>query len=314
MPSILHESILALLQDHPALLRDLAPLAGLSREFLRGQLRLGATGLQTLLPPERQADLVLLVERETRPQLVMAVEVQGAIDGEKALVWPFMTAALRMKHRCDAVVLVVALQPDVERWAATGFALSPVQHMRPLVVGPGRVPAVRDPEEAQRAPHRALLAAMVHLRGPEAAEVGEVALLGLIGVDPAERSRYEDIVLHLLGPLARPVMEKLMRSHYEFRSELALERYAQGREEGREEGRVEGRVEGRKEGEGEGRRAFAAEMLRLRFGAAADPMLPLLAEADGETLRWLAQRLLDPISPEALLEGLVACVRGTPAR
>ena len=302
MPSILHESILALLQEHPALLRDLAPLAGLPREHLRGQLRLGATGLQTLLPPERQADLVLLVERETRPQLVMAVEVQGAIDGEKALVWPFMTAALRMKHRCDAVVLVVALQPDVERWAATGFALSPVQHMRPLVVGPGRVPAVRDPEVARRAPHRALLAAMVHLRGPEAAEVGEVALLGLIGVDPAERSRYEDIVLHLLGPLARPVMEKLMRSHYEFRSELALERYAQGREEGR------------KEGEGEGRRAFAAEMLRLRFGAAADPMLPLLAEADGETLRWLAQRLLDPISPEALLEGLVACVRGAPAR
>jgi flagellar biosynthesis/type III secretory pathway protein FliH len=105
-------------------------------------------------------------------------------------------------------------------------------------------------------------------------------------------------------------MEKRMRSHYEFRSELALERYAQGRMEGREEGRAEGR----KEGEGEGRRAFAAEMLRLRFGAAADPMLPLLAEADGETLRWLAQRLLDPISPEALLEGLVACVRGTPAR
>ncbi len=302
MPSILHESIRALLPDHPALLRDLAPLAGLSREHLRGQLRLGATGLQTLLPPERQADLVLLVERETRPQFVMAVEVQGAVDAEKALVWPFMTAALRMKHRCDAVVLVVALQPDVERWAAAGFALSPVQHMRPLVVGPGRVPPVRDPEEARREPHRALLAAMVHLRGPEAAEVGEVALLGLIGVDPAERSRYEDIVLHLLGPLARPVMEKLMRSHYEFRSELALERYAQGREEGR------------KEGEGEGRRAFAAEMLRLRFGAAADPMVPLLAEADGETLQWLARRLLDPISPEALLEGLVACVRGTPAR
>jgi hypothetical protein len=116
--------------------------------------------------------------------------------------------------------------------------------------------------------------------------------------------------LHELGPLARSVLEKRMRSHYEFRSELALERYAQGRMEGREEGRAEGR----KEGEGEGRRAFAAEMLRLRFCAAADPMLPLLAEADGETLRWLAQRLLDPISPEALLEGLVACVRGTPAR
>lgn len=298
MPSILHESVLALLQDHPALLRDLAPLAGLSPAYLRGQLRLGATGLQSLLPPERQADLVLLVERQARPQLVMAVEVQGAVDAEKALVWPYMTAALRLKHRCDAVVLVVALQPEVERWAAAGFALSPVQHMRPLVVGPGRVPPVRDPVEARRAPHRALLAAMVHLRGPEAAEVGEVALLGLIGVDPAERSRYEDIVLHLLGPLARPVMEKLMRSHYEFRSDLARERYAEGRKDGRKEGQHQ----------------LVEAMLKLRFAAAAEPLLPLLAQADLETLGWLAQRLLEPTAPEVILEGLKARVSGAAPR
>jgi predicted transposase YdaD len=69
---------------------------------------------------------------------------------------------------------------------------------------------------------------------------------------------------------------------------LARRRY----EEGREEGRAEGEARGREEGREEGRREAMRDTIRLRFGEVPPALEQRIAQASGEDLTLLLERVL----------------------
>ena len=179
MPSVLHEGLLDLFRNRPTLapelLRDVlhAPLPAFATA------RVGEANLTEIVPTERRADLVLVLEGGTDASArgAIVVEVQLSVDPDKCWSWPVYLASLRARLRCGVALLVIAADEAVSVWAARpidtghpGFALAP------LVLGPRSVPVVRDAEQASRAPELAVLSAMVHGRGPAAVDVALVAL------------------------------------------------------------------------------------------------------------------------------------------
>jgi hypothetical protein len=114
------------------------------------------------------------------------------------------------------------------------------------------------------------------------------------------QARYEDLLLHLLGPLARTLLESLMLQPYEFKSELAKERYEAGVLAGVQQGVLTGRQEGLLTG----RQEMLGRLLDRRFGAAAVPLIGLLPRCSEGELLWLADELAVGAPLEVLLPGL----------
>src|SRR4051794_21123967 len=106
MPSALHEVIIELFRDHPALAPELL------REQLNVELpaftdiSVADAKLAELVPTEFRADLVVLL-RDGRPVFAVVVEVQLARDEDKERSWPLYLATVRARHQCEACVLVV---------------------------------------------------------------------------------------------------------------------------------------------------------------------------------------------------------------
>src|SRR5215472_9490028 len=94
MPSLLHEGLVNLFRNRPALAPELV------REALHATLpafesvRVADANLTELLPTERRADLVLLLEAH-EPAAALIVEVQLGVDPDKAWSWPMYVANLR---------------------------------------------------------------------------------------------------------------------------------------------------------------------------------------------------------------------------
>jgi hypothetical protein len=240
MPSLLHEGLVNLFRNRPALGPELL------REVLHAPLpafenvRVADANLTEVVPAERRADLVLLLETDA-PRAALVVEVQLSVDPDKAWSWPVYLASLRARLRCGVTLLVVTTDETVARWAARPIAMGhPGLALTPLVVGPTSVPLVRDESEAERDPELAVLSALAHGHGPEAAEVATVALTAAGRLDDDRAALYVDLVLAHVGVGARVFLEGLMASrNYEYQSDFAKRYFGQGRAEGQAEGRAE---------------------------------------------------------------------------
>ncbi len=70
-------------------------------------------------PPLLRADLVIDL-RDARGTMVLAIvlEVQRDKDPDKKYAWALYVAAVRARKRCPAILLVIAPDPRVARWAA----------------------------------------------------------------------------------------------------------------------------------------------------------------------------------------------------
>jgi hypothetical protein len=95
-----------------------------------------------------------------------------------------------------------------------------------------------------------------------------------------------------------------MLQPYEFKSELAKERYEAGVLAGVQTGRQEGLLTGRQEGLLTGRQEMLGRLLDRRFGAAAAPLIGLLPRCSEGDLLWLADELAVGALLEVLLPGL----------
>ena len=263
--------------------------------------------LSQVVSTEYRADHVAVIRDGERAKLAVVVEIQRQIDRGKQRSWPVYVAAARASLGCPVVLLVIAPEARVARWARGEIETGhPGFTLRPLVVSYAEVPRVMVAAEASRHPELAVLSVLAH-RGAEEAEAAVAALREL----PEERSRlYFDVIMAALPELARRTLEAHMEG-YEYQSEFARKYVAQGREEGREEGRVEGLKRGLAAGLQEGQRAAALALARLKVGTLSEAqaagidaledsaaltqlLLELGMARDAEEARLALARLADP--------------------
>lgn len=243
MPSSPHEGLVELFRQRPALAAEL-----LAEPFdvdlpPYEQIRIESGDLGDLVPTEYRADLVVALRNiKDEPVLAIVVEAQLAIDRGKEWSWPVYLATLRARLKCPAILLVVCTHPAVARWGTTPIPMGhPGWVFTPLVLSPGLVPTITDPEEAARTPELTILSALAHGSGPNGSAVLKALISAFETLDEPYATLYSDVVHRSLPQAARHLMEAIMTTtSYEYQSPFVRRFVMQGRAEGRAEGEAKG--------------------------------------------------------------------------
>jgi len=279
MPSLLHESLVSLFRDCPALAPELLRHTGSGDLLGQTTPHLTSAELADLDPAEYRADVVIRMDAgDNNPTEVIIVEVQLARDPEKRFTWPLYMTGMRVRFRCPARLLVIAVDDSVAAWCAQPIPLDRGKsEVHPLVLGPRELPRITDFEQAREFPELAVLSAAAHGNEENAAEIAVAALSACQWLDRPRSTRYADFVLSSLSEAAQRALEALMNLHkYEYQSEFA-KRYV---EEGREEGRKDDR------------RAVLIELLSQRFGDIPDAIRERIEQAEMDQLELWTKRVI----------------------
>jgi hypothetical protein len=112
--------------------------------------------------------------------------------------------------------------------------------LRPLVLGPDRVPLVTDAEQASQAPELAVLSAMAHGAHPDRDKILQALVRAFDCVDRERFTLYSDVVFAALPAAAQCYLEALMATRtYEYQSDFVRRYVFQGRAEGEAKGKAE---------------------------------------------------------------------------
>ena len=234
MPSQLHEMLLLLFRNRPALAPELL------REALKVELpnysevRLESAELSDVAPAEYRADLVVLLV-DGKPVLGIIVEVQLGPDPRKYFTWPHYVTGLRARLECPCCVLVVTASDRTAEWARETIILGPGGKLEPSVVAPGGVPVITDSERAKQDPELAVLSAMAHGKGDveTAVQIAFSAAEGAACLDEDTRVLYFDLIEAALSEAARKAFE-MLPENYEFQGPT----FKKGKREGQLEGQI----------------------------------------------------------------------------
>jgi hypothetical protein len=281
MPSRLHEVLLLLFRNRPALapelLRDALHMA--LPDYT--EVRIDSADLTDVQPAEYRADLVILLLHGS-PVLGVVLEMQLSPDEDKRYVWPVYVANLRARIRCPVCLLVITAEENVARWAGKAIELGGGNRFAPWVLSLSGVPEITDKERANEDPELAVLSAMAHARGPDLDKSVRIALLALMvsrGLDAERSMLYFDLVMHSLPEAARRALQAMDASKYEYQSEFARRYYGQGEADGVSEGKA----------------AVAEIVLKLlatRYGALPPAIAARVQSASTADLDGIAQRVL----------------------
>lgn len=234
MPSFEHELLVALLREHPDLVVSLLRFAFGPDAPFDLEVAPASENLTDLQPAEYRADLVVVLRSpgDPRPRRALVIEVQLRPDAAKRLTWPVYVAVARARLRCPVTLVVIALDATTARWCAAPIPLDDnASELRPLVLGPGRVPIV-DAETARRHPELAVLSLLAHRDEASALQIGRAVLAACEHLDPDSAAFYADIVMGFVNEAARRVLEAEMHlENYEPRSEFLRNLKDRGRVE-----------------------------------------------------------------------------------
>ena len=282
MPSQLHEALVLLFRNRPALAVDLL------RESLRVELppysevRIDSAELTEVQPAEYRADLVILLA-DGAPTLGVVLEVQLSRDGRKRFVWPAYATGLRARLERPVCLLVMTTDETVARWAATPIELGGGNRFTPLVLGPSGVPEITLEAAAREAPELAVLSAMAHGQSSDidkAARIGLAAQIASLDLDENRSRLYFDLVSASLSEAARKELQMMDPAKYEYQSEFAKRYIALGKAEGEAQGKAEGRAD------------LVKRQLTLRFGKLPAETVTRISTASIEELDAIGERLL----------------------
>lgn len=282
MPSRLHEDLLRLFQNRPALAVELV------REALHASLpeyreaRVDSANLSDLRPTEYRADLVILLTQD-RPVHGIVVEVQLARDEDKEYVWPAYVCNLRSRIRSPVCLLIITVDEGVARWASRWIELGGDSRFRPWVLSPSGVPEITDEEQAKSDPELAILSAIAHGGNVDVDKATRIALAAeaaLLGLDAERSTLYSDMLFKALSEAACRALRAMNLPKYEYQTEFAKRYYGQGLTEGEAKGRLEGRAE------------LIVQQLSVRFGALSESVRTGLRAASTEELDRIGERLL----------------------
>ncbi len=309
MPSQLHEALVFLFRNRPALAPELL------RDALEVQLpdytevSIRSENLTDIQPAEYRADLVVLL-LHGKPVLGIVLEVQLRADPRKRFAWPAYAVGLRSRIHCPVCLLVVTHDDAVARWCAKPIELGGGNRFTPLVLGPSGVPVVTSAERAKADPELAVLSVMAHGRdAPEtSAQVGAAALAASAGLDAERAQLYVDLVLVSLSHAARKALQAMDPAKYQYQSDFAkhyfakgkaegeakgkAEGEAKGKAEGEAKGKAEGEAKGKAEGEAKGRVEIVLKLLTLKFGPLSASARRRVARADAAEVERIAERVL----------------------
>jgi len=145
MPTLEHNAIVDMFRERPELAPHLLTLLFQVDVPPHESVTVVESSLDQLIPVEFRADLVLEVRGANGARvLAIVVEVQREKDPDKVFSWPVYAAVVRARMRCPAIVLVVAPDEDVAKWAVQTVDLGAgLVSFRPVVLGPAS-----DPEHA----------------------------------------------------------------------------------------------------------------------------------------------------------------------
>lgn len=271
-----HEGLVRILAERPDLAVALLAVGG---HDVAGPLREMGADLTDLHLAELRADLVLTSDGE--PRRAVIVEVQLAVDSRKRWSWPAYAATLRLRHRCEVTLVVVATDPKVAAWCAEPFPLIRGVAFAPIVLGPEWIPRVVDRDHASADLELSLLSALAH---PEPRVLGATFSALATSEDTERAAVYADILAASIGA-ARAYWEDMMENRkYEFQSEFARKYVALGREEGREEGL----------------RLAVLRLWKMKFGEPSSEQRARLDAAGAEPLQQWLDRILSADSSEAV--------------
>ena len=243
MPSLTHEGLVLIFRHAPAL------AAQLVQDVLHAPLprfdhaRIGKTDLSQPLPTTFTADLVIVLEREQKAAGAILVEPQLRPRPDKRRTWPHYLTGLRAELNCAVILLVIAVDERVARWAAAPIEIGhPGFCLTPLVLGPKDIPRIVDRTEAIRTPELAVLSVMAHARkeSPDRAlEMAKAALIACDGLQVDRALPYCELVLQSLDRVAQAALEKLMASgQFQYRSPFARKFLGEGLAKGRAQGKA----------------------------------------------------------------------------
>jgi len=279
MPSITHESLVALFRECPLLGAELLKYAG-EPPPTHAVARLTAAEFADIEPPEYRADAVVRLDQsDGQAAEVLVIEIQLDRDKDKRFSWPYYVCAARARLRCPASVLVVTLDAAVAGWCAEPIPLGRGGSVVcPLVFGPQHIPRITDVDQARALPELAVLSSVAHGQDASGGDIGAAALLACATLDNARAALYADVIMSSLSEAARRSLENLMNlQNYEYQSEFARKYVAQGR--------------------AEGDRATLRRLLAQRFGELPGEVVERIEQAESDDL----ERWLDRVIPAATL-------------
>lgn len=190
----------------------------------------GPTDLSQVVPFMYYADYVMVArDSEQKQTRAVVVEIQRNTDPRKMWTWPAYWASARAKFECPSVLLVVALDEEVAKWARELFERD--LSFPFFVMSPGNTPRVSDPELAQRMPALAVLSAIAH----PTLEVARPATEAIRQLPSDQFRLYFDAILAELPADLRASLEIHLQG-YQYRSDFARRYVAEGRAEGLQEG------------------------------------------------------------------------------
>ena len=290
MPSHLHEALLLLFRNRPALapelLRDALHVA--LPDYT--EVRIDSADLTDIQPAEYRADMVILLLHGS-PVLGIVLEMQLSSDEDKRYAWPVYVANLRARIRCPVCLLVITAQKNVARWAGKAIELGGGNRFVPWVLSLSGVPEITEEDRAKEDPELAVLSAMAHAHHPDPAKSARIALLAQmvsIGLDAERSTLYCDLVMHSLPEAARRALKAMDISKYQYQSEFARRYFGQGKAAGIAEGKAVGIAEGKAAGMAE----TVLKQLATRFGALSSAVAARIQHANTADLDRIAQRVL----------------------
>ncbi len=287
MPSQLHEALLALFRNRPALAPELLRDALKQDVPNYTEARIESAELNNLQPAEYRADMVVLLY-DGRPVLGIVVEVQLSVDDDKRYIWPVYATNLRARFRCPTCLLVVTTKDSTAHWASKPIELGGGNHFLPFVLAPSGVPLITDEMQAKADPELAVLSAMAHGSDPDvrtSLPVAVAAMAAASGLDVDRSLLYSDLVLISLTEAARRALQAMRPANYEFQSDFAKHYIGLGKAEGRAEGKAD----------------LVLKLLALRYGAVPDTTHAQVRAADNAQLDAIAERILQAKTLEEAL-------------
>ena len=102
---------------------------------------------------------------------MVLVEVQLLKNARKPPTWLLYQAAAQVRHGCDVVVLVIAPDARVARWARRPLPVGPSGRYAPVVLGPTDVPSLAALDVEHASPELAVLSLLAHGKRAERAVI-----------------------------------------------------------------------------------------------------------------------------------------------
>jgi hypothetical protein len=158
MPSQMHEVLIEMVRERPAMVADLlaGPLGVQVPPFEKALL--SSSDLTEIAPTEYRADGVVTLQDADGPALAVVLEVQLRVDPRKRETWPVYFATVHARLRCAVSLLVLCPDRLTANWCAEPIRIGdPGMVLTPVVLGPHKVPVVADIEQARAVPELAVL-------------------------------------------------------------------------------------------------------------------------------------------------------------